>query len=503
MRVARLILRVFVALACALSWPISASHAETGLGIIKEHGQYSEAYRSDWSALPNGKDMARQDPANRAFETLSGDDAKRWYADQDRVHISGEALEVSWPWRGYDNQVYRIRDVKTVIIEDVAVVQKDPDYRGYHSVLIENCDTAVIRNSSFAGAVEHSHIKIKGCRDVLIDNVEIAGIDYDKSGRHRSGGGIFIENGNAQRKGSFGGPGWRDLEWLVIQNSYIHDLTGGDGTRRNHDAILVHTPADGVIFNNVVENWLRRYGDAAIDVGYRRGGARDRFLRIERNIVRNATLTKTPGEFGDGSSAVLWANNLMINAYHGDYHEGWSNLFVHNTYVWDPDKLPLLLERDFSSHAFYRLWEDMRYPSFGRNNLLFINVPDPFWVYDQSGGRADKYRNLFTDHTVYLTRAPLETGWLMSDADNDGPTFRSFEDWKTDTGNDRHSIVGVAAPDGFVDYAGDDYRLTERSPAAGSGNAAFAVTRDPRMAITRDFFGKPRSATSPSAGAFE
>ncbi len=390
-----------------------------------------------------------------------------------------------------------------MVIEDVAVVHKDPDYRGYHSVLIENCDTAVIRNSFFAGATEHAHVKIKGCREVLVDNVEIGGIDYDESGRHRAGGGIFIENGNAQREGSFGGPGWRELEWVVIQNSYIHDLTASDGTRRNHDAILVHTPADGVIFNNVVENWLGRYGDAAIDVGFRRDGPGGRFLRIERNVVRNATLTKTPGEFGDGSSAVLWANNVMVNAYHGDYHEGWSNHFVHNTYVWDPDKVPPLLAGDFALDAFYRLWEDMRYPSFGRNNLLFVAAPGPFRVYRQSGGAADKYRDLFTDHNVVLAAAPMETGWLVSDSDSGGATLRSFEDWKRGSGNDRHSLLGVASPEGFVDYDGGDYRLTGRSPAKRAGSPVFATTRDPRMAITRDFWGQPRSVATPSAGAFE
>lgn len=474
-----------------------------GSGMIKAHGQYSAAYLSDWAALPNGKAMPRKDRTRTSFETLSGDAAKHWYSNRDRVHISGESLAVAWPKRDYDNQVYRIRDVGTVIIEDVAVVHRDADYRGYHSVLIENCDTAVIRDSFFAGAVEHAHIKIKGCREVFIDNVEIAGIDYHKTGRHRSGGGIFIENGNRHRKGSFGGPGWRDLQWLVIQNSYIHDLTDSDGTRRNHDGILVHTPADGVIFNNVVENWLERHGDAAIDVGFRRDGGANRFLRVERNIVRNANRTKTPGEFGDGSSAVLWANNLMINAYHGDYHQGWSNHFVHNTYIWDRDKLPLLLEDAFDLDAFYRLWTDMDYPSFGRNNLLYMDAPGRFWVYYQSGGAADKYRNLHTDHSVYLTAAPTRTGWLVSDGDNEGPTFRAFEDWQRNSGNDRHSILGVAAPDGFADYAAGDYRLGRQSPAKAAGGAAFATTRDPRMAITRDFLGRPRSTSHPSAGAFE
>jgi len=494
---------VLLALSCATCWLINVARADTGLGIIKAHGEYSSAYRGDWSKLPNGKDMARKDRANRPIETLAGDDAKRWYSHQDQVHISGASLQVSWPGRDYDNQVFRISDVKTVIIEDVAVVHTNPDYRGYHSVLIENCDTAVIRNSSFAGAVEHSHIKIKGCRDVLIDNVEIAGIDYDKSGRHRSGGGIFIENGNQYREGSFGGPGWRELEWLVIQNCYIHDLTGSDGTRRNHDAIIVHTPADGVIFNNVIENWLDRYGDAAIDVGFRRPGPPGRFLRIERNIVRNANRTKTPGEFGDGSSAVLWANNVMINVFHGDYHEGWSNHFVHNTYIWDRDKLPLLLEGEFALDAFYKLWTDMDYPSFGRNNLLSVDVPGQFWVTYQSGGKPDKYRNLHTDHSVYLTVAPTNTGWLVSDGDSEGPTFRGFEDWKRDTGNDRHSLLGVASPEGFVDYDAGDYRLSDQSPAKGAGSAAFAITPHRRMAVTRDFLGKPRSTTRPSAGAFE
>ena len=494
-----------LALCIALCWPGGRGLADPidGTDIIKAHGQYSAAYLSDWSTLPTGKDWARRDRADRSFESLSGDAAKRWYSDQDRVHISGETLQVNWPNADYDNQVFHIRDVGTVIIEDVAVVHRDADYRGYHSVLIENCDTAVIRNSSFFGAVEHSHIKIKGCRDVLIDNVEIAGIDYDKSGRYRSGGGIFIENGNQHRKRSFGGPGWRELEWLVIQNAYIHDLTGSNGTRRNHDAIIVHTPADGVIFNNVIENWLDRHGDAAIDVGFRRPGPPGRFLRIERNIVRNANRTKTPGEFGDGSSAVLWANNLMMNVFHGDYHEGWSNHFVHNTYVWDPDKLPLLLEDAFALDAFYKLWTDMDYPSFGRNNLLYMNVPGQFWITYQSGGKPDKYRNLHTDHSVYLTTAPTRTGWLVSDADNEGPTLRTFEDWKRVTGNDRHSIVGVASPDGFMDYAAGDYRLSERSPAAGAGSAASVTTRDPRMAVTRDFLGKHRSHTDPSAGAFE
>jgi hypothetical protein len=54
-----------------------------------------------------------------------------------------------------------------------------------------------------------------------------------------------------------------------------------------------------------------------------------------------------------------------------------------------------------------------------------------------------------------------------------------------------------------VDYAAGDYRLTARSPAKRAGSAVFATTRDPRMAIARDFLGAPRSIVNPSAGAFE
>ncbi len=103
MRAVNTSLLVFAAFSMWLAWPIRASYSETDPGIIKAHGQYSEAYRGDWSTLPNGKDMARKDPADRSFETLSGDDAKHWYSDQDRVHISGESLLVTWPGRDYDN----------------------------------------------------------------------------------------------------------------------------------------------------------------------------------------------------------------------------------------------------------------------------------------------------------------------------------------------------------------------------------------------------------------
>ncbi len=444
--------------------------------MIQEHGQYSNTYLSNWSTLPTGKDYPRKKVTDYAFTTRMGE--RQTYQNQDSVHISGKYWKVRWNkgFEKYGTTLFHIKNVRKVVIEDMAIIQLDSDWRASHAFLIENCGEVVIRNVYLAGAVHTSHIRVEGSESVFIDNAEIAGYDYGGGQGVRAGQGIYINNGEVAKTRL---PS-RNLKFSVIQNSYIHGyLKGpGDADWGNQDGINITSASDGILFNNYIENW--KSGDAAIDVSHRRNdnAYKNHVFRVERNIVRNSTVAKTSGGAGGSSNHVFGSNNLFINTEFYDYHDGYTNYWVHNTYVASPIR---------TSSAFFKtqgIGNGGR--TVYRNSLAYAYYNAVSAIHRGS----DSPRVIDSDYNAFVMPSPGQ--WFNG--------IRTFAAWKNQ-GNDIHSIL-VPIRTAFVNPQNEDFRLAQTSPAIGVGQTAYLNQGPISMRVTKDFKGTPRDSR-PDAGAFE
>lgn len=456
-----------------------ASAAATG--FVMEHGTYSDAYLGDWKNLPTGKDIAKKDLTAVPFADVAGEQARERIEDKDRVYLTNRAVRVSWssPTDKYKTAMYYIRECKTVHVENMYIVQKNADNAGSHGIFIEDCDTVIVKNSYFAGALSQVHLRIENCRYVFIDGVEIAGIDYEGNGQRRNGIGIFIEGGQMDESGKLFrrySSNARDIEWLTIQNCYIHDYTYGDKWE-NKDGIQIHSAPNGILFNNYIERWDNRYADGAMDVSHRRTDLSNRVLRIERNIVKNCSLTKTPGT-GTPDDAVVWVNNIFINAFHGDYHHTWRNVFIHNTWIFD----------DPQANIFFKLW-NVTGPAYVINSLVAASNP-VLMVFQNNDGSVEKYRNYHPRNGLYAV--PANPTWLSGVRKE---SF-SYEDWRR-AGKDAGSEI-IAVDRVVVDPGSERYSVAVR----GNTDAEFVTTNDIRYRVSRDFYGNKRPSR-PTAGAVE
>lgn len=452
-------------------------------GVIPEHGKYSEAYLKEWSDLPNGKLLAQKKMNNLRWVETPGESARRVVENQPSVVIRDQALKIRWNF-GSDKTsttLFTVRNCETVLIENVWIVQENTNEAAYHSIAVEDCGEVMIRNCYFAGPASSAHIRIEGCADLLIDSVEISGI------QGRCGSGIFVNNGSStQKEGPHGNlifsANPREPRWLTIQNCYIHDLTNADKWA-NKDGILIHSSPDGLLFNCYLENWDMRYADGAMDLSHRRTDLTNRVLRVERNIVKNCSLTKSPG-FGSPDDAIVWANNLFINSFHGDYHSVWQNVFVHNTWIYD----------DPRANTHYKLW------GFGgtaavRNCLVVASHPMAM-VYQNNELSLDKYKSYFSDNNIYVLDEPAF--WLTG-ARGEKMTFSQWRE----AGSDKQSVVIENFPGKTILLSGDGYRVPLESKITGSvSSEIFFSTNDIRFRVSRDYFGKARSPR-PTAGAVQ
>lgn len=488
-------------LSAGLAWQISTSAADprppVEEGIIPEHGKYTRAYQSDWSKLPAGDVLAKKDVSNVQFQEVTGEQAKREWRGEKRVVISNLNLKVKWDHPKPDKfgtTLFYVEDAGEVVIENLNIISADPDYRQYHTIYIEGAERVIIRNLYLAGTVQSYHIRLEGCKEVLIDGVEIAGIDYNGTGRRRLGGGIWINNGD-------GKPGQAPLTakhpklpgWQVVQNCYLHDNSESDGTERNQDAVLVHSAGDGLLFNCVVENWMRHTADASFDLSFRRGEPefQDRFFRIERNIIKNATFYKSVGNV-PGPNMLFWANNLFINSTYADYHRGAADsVFVNNTYIFDLEKAPENLRglAMRGSEGYCCLW-GYSGPTALSNGLLFKPGGRFFMFYQNAEPPEDKYHFFVPNHNLYAV-GNASTAWLRTA--QRGVVFATLDAWREATSQDKDSLQIDGGPEIFADYAKGDYRPVIGAVPPGVPNPHFLKPGDPRQKVDRDFYGVLRS----------
>lgn len=472
--------------------------------IIPEHGKYTQSYQSDWSQLPTGDGLASNDVSQIPFIPIVGENHKMVYSDMQTLHLSNLHYQVSWnqPSSKYQTTLLYIENVDEVILDNISIMNMDADYRAYHSILIEGADRVIIRNLYLAGPVQSYHLRLEGCGDVLIENVEIAGKQFNGSSFHRLGGGIFINNG-ATGRGGINNTGLnvshpRLPGWQIIQNCYVHDNSEDDGVGRNQDGILIHSPSHGMLFNTVVENWLRPSCDAAVDLGFRRDEPeyQNRIFRVERNIVRNATYFKTPGN-APGPNVLYLANNLIINTQLADYHGGNNAVrYIHNTFLYDVNKAPAnlvsLAQRGTQSVA--RLW-NFYGPTYLANNLFYRPASGFKIFYMNNESTQDKYRQIIPNHNVYAIPA-TSTTFLYNWAD--GVLLPTLANWQQGTRYDMQSVVVSPSTVSFVDYANNNYHLTT-NPWPTVTDTQTISFNGILLNVTQDFNGNPSNLTP---GAF-
>jgi len=395
-----------------------------------------------------------------ASTTLSGTNTRTY--TQTYLHIDGDVTaddihwEVDWPagqTKDTATNLISVHDVEYVLIENLYIQQLDSSVITKNVLTIDGCDTAIIRNSYFAGPAE-DHIQIQGCKRVFIDTVEIAGLDNNANGLPSLGGGITISNCNSKgidntdRCEGFSCPelttdclsgeyaygtyscdytqsppapsgDWKgcdsdesgvdddadgvfevedmthDLSWLVIQNVYIHDAAeAGSG-----DAIAIESPGDGVLFNTVVESWASNSAegvDGAFDIDHRRfcdPSYKSHLFRIERNMLLDAGYIKTPG-LSNFRNTLLYVNNLFHNTGFNDYHRQHNVFYLHNTIMFDDDSL---WSKMYELNAYYEDDSDPLTRHSQGHSTFFNNA-----VYlESASGRNFKFYNTNTSDGGY------------------------------------------------------------------------------------------------------
>ncbi len=461
--------------------------------LIPEHGKYSESYQSDWSKLPTGNELTGRDEADfEALREVSGEDVRRRFIDEKEVRLSGDRYAVRWDdpeCDKYAHTLYYFRNCDRVIIEDMMVVQRDPDWRASSTFFFESCGRVEIRNSYLAGTSGRAFIRIEGCEEYFVDRVEISGRVYEEvGGPARCGPGIWVNNGagfqpETGRQRYISDDNARDLRFGVIQNSYFHDYGLTDPVH-NHDAILFHAPADGIVFNCWFENWE---ADSALDDSHRRNDPayQNHLHRIERCVFKDCHRVKTNGAVGSASCSILWCNNLYVDSSLTDYHTGWENWRVHETYVFTRNK------------GYFHVMHYRDGLKLFRNCLLHSAVSLRS-MYESMGDTPDQdIHQLRPDFFMYLMPEPAN--WLHPRTGNT-PTIETWQQWR-EAGLDEHSTLAEIDPR-FVDAASGDYRLLPGSPAGGAGTPEMLRSTALRPAVTRDFYGNPRP-NPPGCGAVE
>ncbi len=438
------------------------------------------------SSLPTGDRLARHDPRTLPWRVADGPIARRTWRNQRRVVVRGLYIKARWPkaTTKYKGTLFLFQNCEEVIVERSGVVHLNPDYRGQHSFLFENCGRVVLRDVYCAGAVQRSHIRLEGCGEYHIERVEISGWDYGEPGV-RCGAGIFVNNGITKPDGAVHlyAAKRRELQWGVIRDCWLHDyLTQDEGPWRNQDAIGFHAPSNGVVFNCVFDRWLA--GDAAIDDSHRRydPAYKNKAHRIERCVFRHCRLVKTDGARGRPDCVIVWANNIYLNTWLADYHKGWTNWRIHETFVFDEPPPALIKNWGMQSVTVFA------------NCLLSApkGVDVMFWQSGKAG--PDGYRLFRVDHMLYL--APPPRYWVCGQ----GAAIVDRSAWLAQ-GLERGGALMQKAP-GFVDAANGDFRLRPTSPAAGFGTPRYLRPADPALRVARDFYGRSRPAR-PAVGACE
>jgi hypothetical protein len=493
-----------------------------GEDLIPVHGRYSAVYEQDWSLLGNGKEEAQHDLSNIEFTAVtyqeSGSKNEAYYfTDQESAVIKDVALEITWDVSessNYNTSFIYINNVEDITIENLYIKQMNDEQLGSYTIVINDCGKLHIKNVYISGPIRKSHISVDDCEEVLIENVELAGkaIEHDGNEYYIMGGGISIDFG------SKGSQPLREPKWLVMQNIYIHDFnfTEIDGDR-NHDAIAIRSPGDGILFNTYIENWrLSGINDQGYDVsgsGMDIGHARwelgsdytNKLFRVERNVLVNSPSNKTAA-YDWESNSLFFANNIYYNSSLLSYSCKTPIYQIHETHYIDAD---FAANEVWKSTGCTLAGDGIPHAQVYRENSLVVatdSVLEKFVTL--SGGLSsslDGDNILNYDHNTYLFNAdPI--AWqnsLLEEEDPGIPYLMSWSDWQAN-GQDVNSTYNKTSDDCFKDAANGDFSLLSTCEAKNNGSNNYKNLIDyDGTKVMQDFNGNERDELTPSAGAFE
>lgn len=419
------ILLFAVTISCINLWIIDPAQASELPFPSIENSDYNKP----WAKLPLPSNRISAS-SNIKNITISGDaDLKRFY-NLKNVIIKNQTYHLRFEEQAekFQTTFIHIKNCNNVIIENLKIIQLDPDYRAYHSVLIEDCDNVTVKNSLFSGTCNF-HLRSEGCKNIFLDGIVVKGYDYGELGI-RCGGGIWINNGNPTSKNRSGlwSPNPKDLKSLIIQNCFIHDNLSEDKSR-NNDGILIHSAGNGFLFNNRFERWLK--GDSALDISHRRSddSYKEKTFIVERNFFFNNKHVKSVGT-SDVSNSIIWRNNIYIDTRLGNYHQNWRDLRVCETFIFT--------KKDF---GFWRNWGRLRGPVVIEQCLFFLKqgqISSMFKLDNINGMGAMAFLHL-NKNVYYMPKKP--GSWLVSEKKDGSHAFaiRGWREWQQ-RGFDHQSI---------------------------------------------------------------
>jgi parallel beta-helix repeat protein len=306
-------------------------------------------------------------------------------------------------------------------------------------------------------------INLEGANYVVIEGFTVIGVD--RAGiRSALNHHVTIRNNKADQNGRWGiFTGFSDD--LLIENNE---------TSRSEDEHGIYVSNSGdrpTIRGNTI--WGNHGNGIHLNGDESQGG--DGIISdalIENNVIYDNGVAGGSGINGDGLQSSMIRNNLLydnhasgISLYQIDGAEGAKdNVVVNNTIV----------------QAANGRWAlNIQGPSTG--NYVFNNI-----LYNNHSFRGsidihpDALEGFTSDYNVVMNRFTTD----------DSESRLTLAQWRTETGQDMHSIV--ATPNQlFVSAAGDDYELSATSPAVNAGTSM--------MAPTVDLVGSAR----PSGGAWD
>lgn len=378
------------------------------------------------------------------------------------------------PQSKYENTFMVIRSCGEVVIDGITIIQKGSNFLAYHSILIEDCKKVTVKNSVFKGTCFY-HLRIEGCEDVLVDNVEISGLDYGRKGT-RCGGGIWINNGESRSNGKKGL--WSEnpfnLKRLIIRNCKLKNSLTSDKVQ-NLDGILIHSPSNGYMTDCIFENWLA--GDAALDISHRRTDKEytNKFFRVQRCAFKNNKHVKSTGK-SNVSNSIIWINNIYSDTKIGSYHQGWHDRRYFESYLFNS-----------TTSGFWRNWSNLGGIVQIRGCLLHVKNGTIFEMYKLSiRASTDAHKFIQPDFNIYsLQKKPKfwlnRHGSIEPKPINQITTFRS---WRSIGKDSRSKLLLNSSKVIVVSKKGFEYPLYELLLDTSIPNIDIDVNED--------FFGNPR-----------
>jgi hypothetical protein len=461
--------------------------------MIAKHGRYSTLYESDWSTLGNAKQNWDRSPRDYTWKDgLSG--VKRSYSGS-LCEVKNIARKVDSGDVGGSRILFNFAHCDKTIIENVAIWFTDKYSFSHTFAFINNHGDIYIKNLYIRGAVQSTHIYVKGGDYIYMNNIEIEGIDYTGDGKEENGRGIYLLGGECASEGNCSVGPFDPFDFFVLQNIYIHDFDGDKPKGNFPEAIGISSGGDGIVFNCFVEHWTAKNPGQAIimQVVHRRSDkayGEGHIMRVERCIVNDGLYVKqgAASAYNDTTdNHTIWANNIFNNVNIAADFRQEDEYFVNNTWLMSTAKQ-------------FRIWNQRRTMHI-YNNIVYYdgnNGPSEFFTKNSSWDSDDKRNFWDIDYNLYYGHTPPR---IWQDGKDASRTV-NWSGWQK-LGKDKHSRITNSGALFAASPSAYQYTLAGNSLARNAGSSKYVGHANVGLRVDKDFFGKTRSSQTPDIGAVE